>query len=255
MPNLSLSLEGKVALVTGASRGMGEAIALIFARAGADLILSSRSQSDLDTVSDRIKEFGRSSTAIAADLGRLSDLTILVDKAVEEYGSIDVLVNNAATEPSGAPTIDTNEADWDRTMNVNLKGLFFLSQAVARIMIKQGKGSIINTSSCGGIIPVKGQGIYCTSKAAVSFLTKVMAAEWGEFNIRVNAIAPGLVATKLNEEFRKDENFMKAWLAHTPLRRIGQPEDIAKMALFLASDHSSYMTGETISLDGGYNLS
>ena len=254
MKNSQFLLEGQVALVTGASRGMGKAIARLFAEAGADVIVNSRSLADLEKVTNELDKLGRKSVALAADVGKMDDLKNLVDRANTEFGHIDILVNNAATEPSGVPALELEDLDWDRTMNVNFKGLFFLSQGVARIMIRQGQGSIINIASCGGIIPVKGQGIYCASKAAVIFLTKVMAAEWGEFNIRVNAIAPGLVATRLNEEFRKNKDFMDAWLGHTPLRRIGQPEDVARAALFLASEASSFMTGDTVLLDGGYNV-
>ena len=249
-----LSLEGKVALVTGGSRGIGRAIALAFADAGADVIVSSRKLPDLEKVADEIRGLGRRALAVAAHNAKMEDLTNLVAKVKEEFGRIDILVNNAATNPVFTSVLEIEERPFDLIVNVNIKGYFFLSQAAARMMVEQGGGVIINIASVGGISPDKGLGAYCMSKAAIIMMTKVMALELGEYNIRVNAIAPGIVQTRFSEAFWSNEELMAQELSKMPLRRIAQPEEIARTALYLASDASGFMTGDALVLDGGANL-
>jgi NAD(P)-dependent dehydrogenase (short-subunit alcohol dehydrogenase family) len=261
MTNLSrFSLEGKVALVTGASRGIGRATALVFAKAGAALALTSRKQEDLDKVAEEIRALGGKALPVAAHMGKLDDISKLVDRVVGEYGRIDVLVNNAGGVPAVALCLDVEERLWDTVMNLNLKGVYFLSQAVARLMKNQGGGRIINVASTSGFKPEYKNSLYSMAKAAVMMLTKSLALELAEFNIRVNAIAPGPIMTKLlkaawatvPEEYAKMAEKFTA--DSTPLKRIGDPDEIAGAMLYLASDASSYTTGETILVDGGMLL-
>ena len=249
-----LSLENKVALVTGGSRGIGRAIALAFADAGADVIVSSRKLPDLEKVAEEIRGSGRRALAVAAHNAKMEELTNLVAKVKEEFARIDILVNNAATNPVMASVLEMEEAPFDLIMNVNIKGYYFLSQAAARMMVEQGGGVIINISSVGGISPDKGLGPYCISKAAIIMMTKHMALELGEHNIRVNAIAPGVVQTRFSQALWSNEELMAQELSKMPLKRIAQPEEIARTALYLASDASGFMTGHTVVLDGGANL-
>jgi dehydrogenase/reductase SDR family member 4 len=249
-----ISLAGKVALVTGGTRGIGEESAYALADAGANVVVASRKQADLDKVAEAIRKKGVKSLAIASHIAKIENSKKLVDQVMAEFGRIDILMNNAGTNPYYGPLMDAEEWAWDITMNVNLKGLFFLSQMVARIMKKQGTGgSIINVSSIGGIKPAE-LGIYEASKAAVIMLTKSTAKEWGQHNIRVNAIAPGVIRTRLSEALWKDPELGTTTALNTPLLRLGDPDDIAGVVLFLASDLSKFVTGETIIIDGGMLL-
>jgi len=247
----NFSLEGKVALVAGGSRGIGRAGALAFAEAGADVVVSSRKLADLEQVAEEIRATGRKGIAIASHIAKVEESKALVEKVKTELGRIDILFNNAGTNPFYGPIIDAEEWAWDTTMNVNLKGPFILGQIVARVMREQGGGSIINTASIGGLRPGTGQGIYSITKAALIMLTRVMAREWGQYNIRVNAIAPGVIKTKLSEALWKDPAVGEAAAQRTSLGRLGEPEDVASAVLYLASDAASYITGETIIVDGG----
>jgi len=250
MDGSKISLDGKVALVTGGSRGIGRASALAFADAGADVVVASRKLPDLESVAEEIKSKGRKGLAIASHVAKLEELQSLVEKVKAEFGRIDILVNNAGTNPYYGPLMDAEEWAWDITLNVNLKGPFLLSQLVARIMREQGGGSIINVASTGGMRAGE-LAIYGVTKAALIMLTQVMAKEWGQYNIRVNTIAPGLIKTRFSEALWKESARYEAAVKRTVLGRLGEPEDIAGAALFLASDAASYVTGETIVIDGG----
>jgi NAD(P)-dependent dehydrogenase (short-subunit alcohol dehydrogenase family) len=248
-------LPGKVALVTGGSRGIGRAIALGLAEAGADIVICGRKLPDLEKVADEIRRLGRKSVAVSAHIGRMEEITKLAGRAKEEFGRIDILVNNAGTGPS-MPLIDLEEGLWDSIMNLNLKGLVFLSQAVAGIMKEHGGGRIINIASMDAFKPELNGGVYAISKAGVVMATKAMAREWAQYNIRVNAIAPGNIHTRLGDSrFVVDPQYKQEVIKKTPMARIAEPEDIAGAAIYLASDASSYMTGETIIVDGGFLLS
>lgn len=202
--NLSrFSCEGKVALITGGSRGIGKASALALADAGAHVVVSSRKIADLEPVAEEIRAKGVKGLAIAAHNARTEDSRALIEQVMGEFGRIDILLNNAGTNPYYGPIMDQDEKTYDITMNVNLKGLFILSQLAGRVMKAQGGGCIINTSSIGGL-RAGDLGIYCVTKAAVIMLTQVMAKEFGQFNIRVNAIAPGIIKTRLSEALWKD---------------------------------------------------
>jgi len=245
-------LPGKVALISGASRGIGRSIALGFAEAGADVALVSRKLPDLEAVAQEIKKLGRKALAIPANVRNLPEIDDLVKKVVEEFRHIDILVNNAATNPVFGSVFNIDEKAWDVTMGLNLKGYFFLSQAVGRVMRDKGGGSIINISSEDGIRPGLGAGVYSISKAGVIMLTQVLAQEWGQYNIRVNAIAPGIVRTRFSTALWSNPVILKETENSTALGRIAEPDEIVGAALFLASEASSYMTGQVLVLDGGH---
>jgi len=237
---VNFSLEGKVALVTGGSRGIGRAIALAFAENGADVVVSSRKLPDLEVVAEEIRNKGRKGMAIASHVAKLEESTNLVEQVKTEFGRIDILVNNAGANPYMGPLIDAEEWAWDVTMNVNLKGPFMLGQLVARVMREQGGGNIINIASGAGINPSMLH-IYSVSKAGLIMLTRVMAMEWARHNIRVNAIAPGLIKTRFSEAL---------WKGTPAEENIAMPEDIAGAALYLASDASKYVNGEVVAISG-----
>ena len=244
------SLLGKVALVTGGSRGIGKAIAVGLAKFGADVAVTSRKLPDLEEVAAEIKGLGRRSIAVATHVGRVDEIKNLVPKVKDELGRIDILVNNAGTNPTMDPAINIEERAWDSIMNLNLKGLFFLSQAVARLMQEQGGGKIINVASVAGITPDI-LPVYSISKAGVIMATKVMAQQWAQHNIRVNAIAPGLVKTRFSEALWSNPDIAQAVMTRTPLQRIAEPDEMVGAVIFLASDASSYVTGHVLVVDGG----
>ncbi|TEU18618.1 MAG: glucose 1-dehydrogenase [Dehalococcoidia bacterium] len=246
----SFSLSGKVALVTGGSRGIGKAIAVGLAKFGADVAVTSRKLPDLEEVAAEIKGLGRRSMAVATHVGRMDEIKNLVPKVKDELGRIDILVNNAGTNPTMDPAINIEERAWDSIMNLNLKGLFFLSQAVARLMQEQGGGKIINVASVAGITPDI-LPVYSISKAGVIMATKVIAQQWAQYNIRVNAIAPGLVKTRFSEALWSNPDIAQAVMTRTPLQRIAEPDEMVGAVIFLASDASSYVTGHVLVVDGG----
>lgn len=250
MTKIDFSLQGKVALITGGSRGIGKATALGFARAGADVVVTSRKLPDLEMVAEEIKGLGRKSLAIAAHVGRVEDIKNLVSKVKEEFGRIDILVNNAGTNPAMDSALDAEERAWDALMNLNLKGLFFLSQAVARVMKEHGGGVIINVSSAAGIRPGL-LPLYSISKAGVIMATKVTAQEWGKYGIRVNAVAPGVIKTRFSEAIWGNPQISAKILNKVPMRRFAEPEELVGAMLYLASNASQYVTGTVISVDGG----
>lgn len=250
---MEFSLKNKVVLITGASRGIGEATAIGLAQAGADVAIASRKLPDLEKVADQIKKTGRKCLPVAAHVGKTEEINNLVKRVLEEFGKIDILVNNAATNPSMAPAIDIDERAWDSIMNLNLKGLFFLSQAVARGMKEKGGGKIINVSSVAGITPDI-LPVYSISKAGVIMATKVMAQQWAPYNIRVNAIAPGLTKTRFSEALWKNPDILQMAMTRTPMARPADPEEMVGAIIYLASDASSYVTGQVIAIDGGSTI-
>lgn len=253
------SLQGKVAVITGGSRGIGEATAIEFAKAGADVVVASRKLAELERVAAEIKKLGRKAMAVETHVGRMEQLQPLVDKAVAAFGTIDILVNNGGTSVA-SPAMEFTEKAWDAVMNLNLKGLFFLSQAAAKVMKDHGGGKIINVASTSGFNPEVPTCAYSVSKAGVIMATKCMAVEWAKHNIRVNAIAPGPIDTQLfNAKFAivsktEAEQQLGAIRDRVPLARVGQPREIADVMVFLASDASSYITGQTVLVDGGLLL-
>jgi len=258
MPNRTQSrfqLGGKVALVTGASKGIGEAMARGLAEFGAKVVVSSRKQEAVDAVADAFRADGFEAIAIAANMGSLDDIQTLVDHAVEVYGGIDIIINNAAANPIYGPVQNTDERAFDKIIDVNLKGPFELCKRAYPLMQQRGGGSIIHISSIGGLKPEAGIGIYSVSKAAIINLTKAMAQDWGADNIRVNAICPGLIKTRFSEALWSDQDTHDHFIGHLPLGRIGEPEDLAGLAVYLASDASAYCTGGVYMVDGGYAAS
>jgi len=250
---MDFALEGKTALITGGSRGIGRATALGFARAGADIAIASRKLPDLEKVAAEIRESGRRVLPVAANVGRMEDINNLVAKVKEEFGRIDILVNNAGANPTMDSALEAEERVWDVIMNVNLKGLFFLSQAVAKVMKEQGGGCIINVTTAAGIRPHVVP-VYSISKAAIIMATKVMALEWAKYGIRVNAVAPGLVKTRFSQALWGDQQILDQLLSRVAMRRFAEPEEIVGTMLYLASDASKFMTGATVNVDGGETI-
>lgn len=246
-------LDGKVALISGASKGIGESIARGLAEFGASVVVSSRKQDAVDQVAETFRRDGLEATGIAANMGNIEDIQALVDRTVETYGGIDIIVNNAATNPVFGPIQDTEERAFDKIIDVNLKGPFELCKIAYPILKQRGGGSIIHLGSIGGIRPEAGIGIYSVSKAAINSLTMAMAQDWGADNIRVNSICPGLIKTKFSQALWGDEEIMQRFLKRIPLGRAGTPEDIAGLAVFLASDAAAYCTGSVYMVDGGYS--
>ena len=250
---MDFSFKNKVVLITGGSRGIGRVIALSMAQAGADVVITSRKISDLEKVAEEITKTGSKCLPFAAHIGRMDEIKSLVQNVVKEFGKIDILINNAVTSPTMAPAIEIDERAWDSVMNLNLKGLFFLSQAVARIMKENGGGKIINVSSTAGITPDI-LPVYSISKAGVIMATKVMAKEWAIYNIRVNAIAPGITKTSFSEAIVSNKDILNIAMSRTPLGRPAEPEEMVGAVMYLASDESSYVTGQSLVIDGGMTI-
>ncbi len=247
-------LEGKVALVTGASKGIGEAVAHGLAAAGARVVVSSRKQTAVDVVAAAIREHGGQAAAVAANAGSADDLNALVGRTVDAFGGLDILVNNAAANPVFGPSLQTDGAAFDKIMGVNVKGPFELAKLAHPIMKTRGGGSIINVSSIGGLSPEPGLGIYSVSKAALISLTKVLAREWGRDGVRVNAICPGLIKTKFSQALWQDEKNLTRFTKQLPLGRIGTPADMVGAFLLLASNAGAYITGGVFAADGGHTI-
>jgi dehydrogenase/reductase SDR family protein 4 len=239
---------------TGASKGIGEGIAHALAEAGAAVVVSSRKQEAIDAVAKQLKDKGLEATAIAANAGKLEDIEKLVQATTEQYGGIDIIVNNAAANPVFGPVEQTEPWAYDKIMDVNVKGPFELSRLALTSMKARGGGNIINISSIGGISPENMLGIYSVSKAALVSLTKVMAKEWGKYGVRANVICPGLIKTKFSQALWSNEKIMKQIEQHLPISRAGTVEEIAGLALFLASQASAYCTGSVFTADGGYTI-
>jgi len=246
-----MRLQGKAAIVTGAGSGIGEATAVRFAAEGARVAVSDVDGARAKGTADAIVRAGGTATAIAADVSRGADVRALVDAAYRAYGLIDVLMNNAGIFTS-TPFLDVTEAEWDRVIGTNLKGMFLVGQAVARRMVQDGRGGcIINMSSINAVLAIPTAVPYSVSKGGVKQLTGAMAIALAPHKIRVNAIGPGTVVTGMTREMVANPDTVRAILSRTPMGRLCQPEEIANIALFLASDEASYMTGATIYADGG----
>jgi NAD(P)-dependent dehydrogenase (short-subunit alcohol dehydrogenase family) len=250
----TFSLAGKVAIVTGASRGIGEAIARTFAQAGAKVVLASRKADSLSAVAEAITAAGGTATAIATHMGDTAAITALVQRATETYGGVDVVVNNAATNPHFGPLLTSEESMWDKTLEVNLRGYYRLSAAAVPALAARGGGKIVNIASVAGLAPQPGMGLYGITKAAVIMLTQTLAVELAPQNIQVNAIAPGFIKTQFSRAIWENEAISAQVLAHTPAKRMGTTDEIAALALYLASPASNFTTGQTIVADGGQLL-
>jgi dehydrogenase/reductase SDR family protein 4 len=248
----SFSLPGKVAIVSGGRRGIGKAIALALAGAGADIAVCDRVVDDgeLEAVAEEVKRLGRRSLAVQADITQKADVDSMVQRVVAEFGVIDILVNNAAMNIM-APLLELREDGWDKIIDTDLKGYYLCSQAAGKQMVEQKGGSIINIASTAAVKAAPEMGAYCIAKAGVVMLTRVLALELAQYNIRVNAIAPHMVKTKFSQPLWSDPETLKQIEAEIPLGRLAEPGDIIGSVLFLASDASAYITGHTIILDGG----
>ncbi len=251
---MDFDLNGKVAIITGASRGIGQATAETYAAAGAKVVISSRKQEGLDAVAAGIKASGGEVLAVAAHNGDKAALLALAQAAVDSFGRIDILVNNAATNPHFGPLLDAEDSLWQKIIEVNVMGTVWLTQAVVPVMRASGGGKIVNIASVDGLRPGHWQGIYSMTKAAIINLTQTLALELASDGITANAIAPGLVRTNFARALWENEAILNPVLARTPLQRIGEPQDIAGIALFLASSASDYATGQVFVIDGGLTL-
>ena len=247
----NFDLTDKVAIVTGGTKGIGLAISNALAQYGASVVVSSRKEVSVQAAAQELRASGLETTAIAAHMGDPQQIEALVTGTVDAYGGVDIIVNNAATNPIYGPLLETDDRVFDKIIDVNLRGPLELAKRAHPFMVERGGGSIINISSVAGISPEWGLGLYNMSKAALINLTKVMAQEWGGDGIRANAICPGLIKTKFSTALWENEGVLAGVEERLPLGRIGQPEDIAGMAVFLASPASSYCTGAVFTVDGG----
>ena len=246
-----MRLKGKVALITGSTRGIGKEFAIGFAKEGAEVIINGRNLGKAKAVAEEIKNLGVKSIAIGADVSLSQDVTRMVEEAIQSLGRIDILVNNAGVNPFILEAEKIKEEGWDQVIDVNLKGVFLCCQAVGKKMIEQGGGKIINISSVVGFLGEQGFLPYSVSKAGVMMLTRVLAYEWSKYHVTVNAIAPGFIAGGMNSPILNNEVLVSGLTQQVPLKRLGKPEEIVQVALFLASEDSSYINGTTIVADGG----
>lgn len=248
----TIDLGGKISLITGAGRGIGRAVALALARAGSDVALVARSQNELDSVAREIKDLGRKAAVFPADLTQIQHLPSLAGEIAQTMGGIDILVNNAGVNIP-QESVDVTEEAWDTMMNINLKGAFFMAQAVGSLMIGQGRGGrIINITSQAGSIALLKRAAYCASKAGLNLVTKVLAMDWARHGILVNAVAPTYIETELTKDFLADPEFREYALSKNLLKRFGTPDDVAGAVLYLASPAANLITGHVLLLDAGW---
>lgn len=250
--NNPFDLTGRVALVTGASRGIGESIARLLAAQGAHVIISSRKIDDCQTVADSIKADGGSASAFACHIGEMEQIIGIFNHIREAHGKLDILVNNAAANPYFGHILDTDLAAYQKTVDVNIRGYFFMCIEGGKLMRENGGGSIINVASINGIVPGAMQGIYSVTKAAVISMSKTFAKECAGAGIRVNSLLPGATDTKFASALVKNDAILNQLMPHLPIGRVAQPDEMAGAVLYLASDASSYTTGTTMVVDGGY---
>ena len=253
MPD-QFSLHNKIAIITGASKGIGRAIALAFGQYGATVVVSSRKQEAVDETANEFRHMGINAHGFACHMGDMEQIKGMVDHVVKELGGVDIIVNNAATNPVFAPVLNSDMAAFDKIMAVNVKGPLELAKLAHPVMKQRGGGSVINISSIEGLTPGFGLGLYSISKSALIAATKVMAREWGADQIRVNAICPGLVKTKFSEALTSNDKIMKIVMAKQALPMVAEPEDITGLAVYLASDASRFNTGAIFTLDGGLTI-
>ena len=246
-----MKMRGKVVFVTGSTRGIGKAFAVGFAREGADVVIHGRDAEKVKVVTAEIEGLGGKSIGVTGDVSSSRDVARMVEEAAQSFGRIDVLVNNAGINPFIVEAEKIKEEGWDQVMNVNLKGVFLCCQMIGRKMIEQGGGKIINISSAAALNGEQGFLVYCVSKSGVIMLTRILAYEWSKYNITVNAIAPGFVAAGMNTPLLNKEVLVSGLSNRVPLKRLGRPEEIVQIALFLGSEDSGYINGTTLVADGG----
>jgi len=247
-------LTGKVAIITGGSRGIGKAIAHAYARAGAAIVIAGRTREPLEGAAEELRAQGADAMAVPTHCGRPEQIDRLIEAAAGAYGRVDILVNNAATSPHFGPLVEATDDLWRKTLEVNLLGYFHAARRAAEAMAEDG-GKIINVSSIAAAEPLPGLGVYGVTKAAVTALTRTLALELGRRNIQVNALAPGLIRTSFSRALWDDERMAETALARIPARRFGEVEDLIGAALLLASPAADYMTGVVLTVDGGYSVS
>lgn len=247
-------LTGKVAVVTGASKGIGEAIARALGEFGATVVVSSRRLEAVEAVAEQLRAAGIEASAVAAHMGDMAQARALMDAVIARHGGVDIIVNNAATNPVFGPVMNADESVFQKIMAVNVQGPLELCKRAVPVLRSRGGGSIVNIASVGGLNPERMLGLYSVSKSALISLTKVMAKEWGGMGIRANAICPGLIKTKFSQALWQNDQVLKQALAMAPISRIGMPQDLAGLAVFLASDAASYCTGGVFVADGGLTV-
>lgn len=243
-------LDGRVAVVTGASRGIGRSIALALAAAGADVALAGRDVARLDAVAGQIRDSGRSALAVPTDVTDRARVDALVARTVDELGGLDIVVNNSGVV-SSLPLLEVSDEEWDRVLDTNLRGVFLVTRAAGRHLVEQGSGKVVNIASNFAFKGVAGHAAYCASKAGVVAFTRAMAVEWARYGVQVNALAPGYVETDLNADVRADPDAAERIVRSVPARRMGRADEFGPWVVLLASPASDYMTGETVTIDGG----
>lgn len=251
IPFPEFNLSEKVAIVTGAGRGMGFHIALALAKYGSDLVVCSRTASELESVGAEIVKLGRRVLIHQLDVTKINEIYAMVEQSMKTFGHLDILVNNAGINITQW-AVDVTEEAWDRVIDTNLKALFFCSQAVGKVMIKQKKGKIINISSQTGTVAIPQRAAYCSSKGGVNQLTKLLAIEWAPYNVNVNAIAPTFIETPFTKPMFEKEGFSEYVLGNIPLGRVGKPGDVTGAVIYLASEASNLVTGHVLLVDGGW---